>query len=88
MLTHPLSARLSRCERERKRHRREILAAAERLFARKGYQATTAESWDVPDAQTQQQFLELIKPRSRAARRGLVQCPAAAPTLMPTGDPQ
>jgi len=34
---------LSRKERERARHRREILAAAERIFAAKGYAAATME---------------------------------------------
>jgi len=34
---------MSRKERERERHRREILSAAERIFARKGYHATTIE---------------------------------------------
>ena len=34
---------LSRKERERLRHRREILAAAERLFSQKGYHGTTVQ---------------------------------------------
>jgi TetR/AcrR family transcriptional regulator len=35
--------RVSRKDRERERHRREIVEAAERIFARKGYHATTVE---------------------------------------------
>jgi len=35
--------KLSRREREREAHRREILEAAERVFVRKGYHATTVE---------------------------------------------
>jgi len=34
---------MSRKDRERERHRREVLAAAERIFASKGYHATTIE---------------------------------------------
>ena len=34
---------LSRKDRERERHRKEILSAAERIFARKGYQGTAVE---------------------------------------------
>jgi len=36
-------AKMSRKERERQRHREEILAAAERVFVRKGYFGTTVE---------------------------------------------
>jgi AcrR family transcriptional regulator len=38
-----VEAGLSRKERERLRHRREILAAAERVFTRKGYHSATIE---------------------------------------------
>jgi TetR/AcrR family transcriptional regulator len=36
-----MAARLSRRERERQRHRQEILAAAHNLFSRKGFEKTT-----------------------------------------------
>lgn len=35
---------MSRRDRERERHRREILEAAERIFGRNGYRATTVEA--------------------------------------------
>jgi len=43
MSTSTSELKLSRKDRERELHRREILAAAERLFASKGYRATTVE---------------------------------------------
>ncbi len=43
MTRHDPMEPLSRRDRERARHRREILAAAKRLFARKGYRSTTVE---------------------------------------------
>lgn len=46
MATSPeetVDPKLSRKDRERERHRQEILRAAERIFARKGYQAATIE---------------------------------------------
>jgi len=36
--------RLSRRDRERERHRQEILEAAERVFVREGYHAATVEA--------------------------------------------
>lgn len=41
MVTQPIPACSSRRARERQQHRREILAAAERLFSEKGYRAAT-----------------------------------------------
>ncbi len=43
MTVNNASATMSRKEREREQHRREILKAAERIFGRKGYHATTIE---------------------------------------------
>jgi AcrR family transcriptional regulator len=42
-MTHEPAKKLSRKERERERHRREILEAAERVFVRKGYYLATVE---------------------------------------------
>jgi TetR/AcrR family transcriptional regulator len=42
-MTHKESDQMSRKDRERERHCREILEAAERIFANKGYYATTIE---------------------------------------------
>jgi TetR/AcrR family transcriptional regulator len=42
-MTRTEADQTSRKDRERERHRREILQAAERIFAREGYHATTVE---------------------------------------------